>query len=112
MRVRHAAALFFALSTACQDPPAPTIKEIAPVERPVQPTTVAIPHRPSPPGDVKHGWELFREHCTVCHGASRRGTGVYRSKLPVPPADLRDPLLLASHSDDQLAHSILEGVAA
>jgi mono/diheme cytochrome c family protein len=64
---------------------------------------------PPVPGDYQHGWSLFLEHCANCHGASRRGAGVARGGLLRAPADLRDPVFLASRTDDELARAILEG---
>lgn len=56
-----------------------------------------------------HGWQLFQKHCIQCHGAERRGAGPRRGQLVIAPADLRDPLMLARRSDDDLARIILLG---
>jgi mono/diheme cytochrome c family protein len=89
-----------------------------PREAPTEETTVApqpkpvdrTRKRPEPPGDPRHGWTLFAEHCVACHGASRRGRPGREGEQPAQPADLRDPILLASRTNDQLATAILHGV--
>lgn len=116
-RMRCRALVVLVLSVACQREeaaPMPAPVTQTPRKDPAVITTAAAPaiKRPELPGDARHGWDLFRLHCVNCHGASRRGTGIYRSKLPTPPADLRDPVLLASRSDDQIAHAIMHGIAA
>jgi mono/diheme cytochrome c family protein len=61
--------------------------------------------------DFRRGWTLYLEHCAECHGETRRGDGDRAAKLDVRPANLRDPLLLATRSDDHLAKAIAQGGA-
>jgi mono/diheme cytochrome c family protein len=62
-------------------------------------------------GDHQRGWNLFLEHCANCHGETRRGArdGLRRVRSLRAPADLRNPILLASRTDDDLAQAILAG---
>ena len=52
---------------------------------------------PLPPGAavVEKGADLFRIHCTPCHGPTGRGDGPAAAALDAPPADLT-----ADHVDD------------
>lgn len=61
--------------------------------------------------DFPRGWKLYLEHCVECHGDARHGDGERAAKLDVRPANLRDPLLLATRTDDQLAKAIAQGGA-
>jgi mono/diheme cytochrome c family protein len=61
--------------------------------------------------DYRRGWKLYLEHCAECHGDTRHGDGERAGKLDVHPANLRDPLLLAARTDDQLAKAISQGGA-
>jgi mono/diheme cytochrome c family protein len=61
--------------------------------------------------DFRRGWKLYLEHCAECHGDTRHGDGERAGKLDVHPANLRDPLLLATRTDDQLAKAISQGGA-
>jgi len=61
--------------------------------------------------DYRRGWTLYQEHCAECHGDTRHGDGERAGKLDVHPANLRDPLLLATRTDDQLAKAIAQGGA-
>lgn len=102
------AALSAAVLAACKRSDHP----VAPTDAGVRSTLTAqaARRRPAPPGDFRRGWALFRENCAGCHGANRRGRGTRQGLLPVPPADLRDPVLLASRSNDELVNAILHGV--
>lgn len=88
-------------------------KEKAPAPAPPDAVATAAPTAPGGPtkqtGDFKNGWKLFLEHCSECHGERRRGAGQGRTHLLVAPADLRDPVLLASRTDDDLTKTILQG---
>jgi mono/diheme cytochrome c family protein len=61
--------------------------------------------------DFRRGWTLYQAHCAECHGDTRHGDGERAAKLDVRPANLRDPLLLANRTDDQLAKAIGQGGA-
>jgi hypothetical protein len=63
-------------------------------------------------GDLDNGASLFRVQCAACHGVDGHGDGDLASKLPVKVANLRDPALLATHSNDDLKAEILKGVPA
>src|SRR4051812_31241757 len=62
-------------------------------------------------GDFRRGWALYLDHCVECHGEGRHGDGQRSARLEVRPANLRDPLLLAMRTDDQLAKAISQGGA-
>jgi mono/diheme cytochrome c family protein len=62
-------------------------------------------------GDHRRGWPVYLDHCVECHGEGRRGDGDRSARLEVRPANLRDPLLLATRSDDQIAKAIAQGGA-
>lgn len=74
-----------------------------------QPGIGAVSRRPQVAGDVQHGWRLYQEHCSRCHGPGRRGDGEARPTVKAAPQDLREPLFLARRSDDELARAILQG---
>jgi mono/diheme cytochrome c family protein len=63
-------------------------------------------------GDDLNGATLFRVQCAACHGIDGRGGGDLAAKLPKSVGNLRDPALLATHSNDDLKTEILKGVAA
>src|SRR6185295_12911266 len=62
-------------------------------------------------GDHRRGWPVYLDHCVECHGEGRRGDGDRSTRLEVHPVNLRDPLLLATRTDDQLAKAISQGGA-
>lgn len=76
---------------------------------PSQPVVSVVSRRPQVAGDVAHGWRLYQEHCSSCHGPGRRGDGEARHTVKAAPQDLREPLFLARRTDDELARAILQG---
>lgn len=62
---------------------------------------------PATPSSIEQGEKIFRENCTVCHGASGRGDGPASAGLDIKPADLASMVPL--HGDGELAWKITEG---
>ncbi len=46
------------------------------------------PNAPNHLANIKHGKQLFAQHCTACHGSSAHGDGKLAHFLLRPPADL------------------------
>jgi FTR1 family protein len=51
---------------------------------------------PAAPIDLAEGKRLYDATCAPCHGAAGRGDGPRASLLPLPPAPIGDPKLVAS----------------
>jgi mono/diheme cytochrome c family protein len=60
---------------------------------------------------IVHGAKLYDANCVACHGPQGRGDGPSASSLPVRPADLTAPHLLA-HSEGDLFWFISHGIDA
>jgi len=66
-------------------------------------------------GDVEKGGDLFKQHCTVCHGDNAEGghgTGVTFSRprdLPIIAPALNNSGFLASASDAMIKKTLMEG---
>jgi cytochrome c oxidase cbb3-type subunit III len=66
-------------------------------------------------GDSKHGAELFRQHCSTCHGEhgeGGEGTGVTFSRprdLPITAPAINNPGFLASASDEMIRNTLRNG---
>ncbi|HEC30289.1 MAG TPA: c-type cytochrome [Gammaproteobacteria bacterium] len=66
-------------------------------------------------GDVKKGKDLFKQHCTACHGMTGEGgtgTGVTFSrprKLPIIAPAINNPGFLSSASDEMIRQTLIKG---
>ena len=58
---------------------------------------------------IVHGARLFEANCAACHGPEGRGDGPAAKSLPIPPADLTAPHLLA-HAEGDLFWFISHGI--
>ena len=58
---------------------------------------------------ITRGAVLYQRYCTFCHGETGRGDGLNAYLLPIKPADLGDPQLLAGKSSADLAKIVLLG---
>ncbi len=72
---------------------------------PAKPRTVSQ----LPEFQISRGAILYQRYCTFCHGETGQGDGLNAYLLPVKPADLGDPQLLAGKSTADLAKVILQG---
>ncbi len=66
----------------------------------------ALAAEPLLPGDARNAQKLFRMHCTGCHALAGEPTQVGKS-LGAP--QLKDPVLIASRTDEQLLALLLKG---
>lgn len=97
------------IGVACKLEPQQPDGSLSAEAAPSQPGIGAVSRRPQVAGDVQHGWRLYQEHCSRCHGPGRRGDGEARPTVRAAPQDLRESLFLARRSDDELARAILQG---
>ena len=67
---------------------------------PAYPTTFQDSPVPYEAASIADGWRLYRVNCVACHGADFRGSGEAGAALPVRPADLTAPHVLAHPPGD------------
>jgi putative copper resistance protein D len=77
---------------------------------PAYPTSFYAPGEPYAAPSVARGDALYAENCALCHGATGRGDGPAAAGLPVHPADLTAPHLLA-HAEGDLFWWVSHGTA-
>jgi mono/diheme cytochrome c family protein len=63
----------------------------------------------SSPTALRRGEELFRRHCTACHGAQGRGDGPVALQWVAPPKNLSDPDLQSRLADGEIFWQITRG---
>ncbi len=63
----------------------------------------------TPPGNVKNGEMIYRQHCIRCHGQAGDGLGKDMKDLVVPPANFQSPKF-RSKTDMELLLAIKQGV--
>ena len=78
---------------------------------PAYPTTFVSSPTEFAASSIVRGAALFQENCATCHGVQGRGDGSAAVSLPLRPADLTAPHLLA-HSDGDLYWFITHGINA
>jgi len=67
------------------------------------------------PASVIAGHKLYEQHCQVCH--QKNGVGAYpvpwsiRNPGYIPPMPLNETSHAWHHSDEQLVHTIMNGIA-
>ncbi len=73
---------------------------LRPAIEPAYPTTFYAPAEPYAAASIEHGARFYAENCALCHGADGTGDGPAAASLPVRPADLTAPHLLAHRQGD------------
>jgi mono/diheme cytochrome c family protein len=113
-------ALFGTVVAGCatRQPPArppaetapPKTSGSAPVDWPVPPEEAAKPNPLTANAEnLEKGQELFRRHCTACHGSSGRGDGPIALQWARLPRDLTHPDRQARLSDGEMFYKISNG---
>jgi mono/diheme cytochrome c family protein len=64
---------------------------------------------PATRASVEEGRKLYVSNCFVCHGATGKGDGPWREKLPEPPPDLTDAHMMAEMTDGEIFWKIGTG---
>jgi high-affinity iron transporter len=71
---------------------------------------ISLDERPAREPSLAAGERLYATRCASCHGADGRGDGALARGLVPPPADLRDPSVLASAVPLDFYRKITHGV--
>ena len=97
--------------TASQPPAAPPrTSGAAPADWQVPAAEAALPNPvPASPENLRKGDELFRRHCTACHGSSGKGDGPIALQWTRLPRDLTHPERQARLTDGEIFTKISEG---
>jgi mono/diheme cytochrome c family protein len=91
-------------------PAAPRTTGAAPADWAVTPEEAAQPNPLQPSAEnLTRGEELFRRHCTACHGSSGRGDGPIALQWARLPRDLTHPERQARLTDGEIFAKISNG---
>jgi copper resistance protein D len=92
---------------------------LRPAIEPAYPTTFYAPAEPYTASSVARGEPLYAKNCALCHGSDGKGDGPAAAGLPIRPADLVAPHLLAHMPGDLFwwishggANGVMPGFAA
>jgi copper resistance protein D len=80
---------------------------------PAYPTTFYMPAEPDEARSVTRGVPLYTKNCALCHGTNGKGDGPAAAALPIRPADLTAPQILAYPAGDLfwwISHGRANGV--
>jgi mono/diheme cytochrome c family protein len=91
-------------------PAVPRTTGAAPADWSVSPEEKAVPNPlPASPDNMSRGQELFRRHCTACHGSSGRGDGPIAMQWARLPRDLTHPERQDRLTDGEIFAKISQG---
>ncbi len=83
---------------------------LRPAVEPAYPTSFYAPAEPYAAASIAAGAAVYAANCALCHGADGRGDGPAAAALPIRPANLTEPHLLA-HSPGDLFWWVSHGRA-
>ena len=88
----------------------PSTSGAAPADWTITPEDAALRNPlTASPENLKRGEELFRRHCTACHGSSGRGDGPIALQWQRLPRDLTHPERQARLTDGEIFTKISQG---
>jgi mono/diheme cytochrome c family protein len=91
-------------------PAAPKTSGAAPADWSVTAEDAALPNPlTASPENLSRGQELFRRHCTACHGSSGKGDGPIALQWARLPRDLTHPERQARLTDGEIFTKISQG---
>jgi putative copper export protein/mono/diheme cytochrome c family protein len=73
---------------------------LRPAIEPAYPTSFYAPAQPYAAPSIMVGAKVYADNCTVCHGVAGHGDGPAAASLPVRPANLTEPHVLAHSPGD------------